>query len=58
MSFNKPSMNGLNNFNVDEIETLITNNTLASKYNVKMNPEGLSIMDPQGSLENLKKSYA
>ena len=27
MSFNKPSMNGLNNFDVDEIETLITNNT-------------------------------
>ena len=29
MSFNKPSMNGLNNFNIDEIETLITNNTNA-----------------------------
>ena len=29
MSFNKPSMNGLNNFDVAEIETLITNNTNA-----------------------------
>ena len=36
MSFNKPSMNGLNNFDVDEIETLITNNTNAinNKQNI------------------------
>ena len=38
MSFNKPSMNGLNNFDVDEIETLITNNT----NNISTNTSAIS----------------
>ena len=61
MSFNKPSMNGLNNFDVDEIETLITNNTLAisNKQNIINSSNRLSatLIGNNGNVSNNEYGY-